>query len=247
MPDVVVHPPHAVLGRARAPDEAVEERGEERWGVLREPLHDVRVPLEHGVHAVVVVVAVGPDGEQVHDDGPGGLEAARLDGPDQGRDGLRANLDVEHPEGPLASRRAGDGFPQGLGGVLVDGLHDDGGALGDHPREDPRHQAERPSEGFLRRVVLREGAHDLHAGGDEGPEELRGDAVADVPEAQRGDVLDHLVRVLVHLQGHRHDLVRDVVQPRGGLLEVVLSGRGQGEEGGVDVPADRAPRLLVQA
>mmetsp|Transcript_74220 Transcript_74220/g.210130 ORF Transcript_74220/g.210130 Transcript_74220/m.210130 type:complete len:248 (+) Transcript_74220:1033-1776(+) len=138
---VVVDPPHAVCCGARAPDQAVKQRGQQRRGILAEPPHNVRMPLEQGVHAVVVPVAVGANGEEVNDHRSGRLQAAGLDGPEERRDGLGANLDVEHPQGALAAWRTGDGPLQLVAGVHVDGLHDNGRALGYDPHEDARNKA----------------------------------------------------------------------------------------------------------
>ena len=46
---VVVHPPEPILRAARAPDEPVQDRGEQRGGVGTQHLEDVRVYLEERV------------------------------------------------------------------------------------------------------------------------------------------------------------------------------------------------------
>ena len=158
---VVLHAAHALLRRAGAPDETLDEDREQAWGIQAQALDDIGVSLEERVHAVVVAVAVCAEGEQVHDDGIGGLHAAGLDGPQHRGDGLRADLDIQHPQGTLAARGTSDCLVQLLAGVLADRLPDDGGALADHVHRGSRQQAE--ATGNLGRVVRNDGATHLNA------------------------------------------------------------------------------------
>mmetsp|Transcript_89166 Transcript_89166/g.257062 ORF Transcript_89166/g.257062 Transcript_89166/m.257062 type:complete len:253 (-) Transcript_89166:53-811(-) len=59
--DVKVHPALAPRRRPRPPDEAVEQRRQQPGRVSADPFDDVGVPLEQGVHAVVVPVPIGPN------------------------------------------------------------------------------------------------------------------------------------------------------------------------------------------
>eukprot|EP00443_Scrippsiella_acuminata_P106543 CAMPEP_0115617176 /NCGR_PEP_ID=MMETSP0272-20121206/23513_1 /TAXON_ID=71861 /ORGANISM="Scrippsiella trochoidea, Strain CCMP3099" /LENGTH=90 /DNA_ID=CAMNT_0003053131 /DNA_START=87 /DNA_END=359 /DNA_ORIENTATION=+ len=83
MLQVIVHTPLTVLRDPRAPNQAIKENWHQRRRVETEPLDDVFVALEKDVHAVVVAIAVSTDGQQVCDDGPSTLQAARLNGPHQ--------------------------------------------------------------------------------------------------------------------------------------------------------------------
>mmetsp|Transcript_90376 Transcript_90376/g.276775 ORF Transcript_90376/g.276775 Transcript_90376/m.276775 type:complete len:211 (+) Transcript_90376:103-735(+) len=134
---VIVHPAQPVLGRPGAPDQTVEQGGHQSRRVDAEPLDDVGVPFEHDVHAKIVAVPVGADCQKVLDDCFGRFQAARFYCPHQRRNGLRADLDVEHPQRALAARCASDGLPQLLRRVRVDGLHDNCGALVDHASQNP--------------------------------------------------------------------------------------------------------------
>mmetsp|Transcript_93649 Transcript_93649/g.269627 ORF Transcript_93649/g.269627 Transcript_93649/m.269627 type:complete len:411 (-) Transcript_93649:1187-2419(-) len=246
VPHVIVHAAEATFDDARTPHEAIEEHGQQRRRVGAEALDDVGVPFEHDVHTIVVSVAIRADREKVLYDRTGGFEAAGPDGPHERGDRLRAHLDVQHPQRPLPAGGASHRPLEELCRVGIYGLHDDGRTLVDDAGQNAGDEPQRPPERLLGLVVLREQAQHLHARRDERPEEVCGDAVAHVAQPQRGDVLHHALRLFVHLQSHRHDLVRDEVEARRRLLEIVLSGRGQCEELGVDLAADDGQRGVVQ-
>mmetsp|Transcript_152113 Transcript_152113/g.486020 ORF Transcript_152113/g.486020 Transcript_152113/m.486020 type:complete len:294 (-) Transcript_152113:569-1450(-) len=244
---VVVDPPEAVGRVPGAPHQAVEESRHQCLGLLDQDCDDVLVRVEQGVDAVVVPLSVRADGQEVDDDRLGRIQGARLDRPHQRRDRMRADLDVQHPQRTLATGRAADRLLQHLSAVGVDGLHHDCRALVDHARQDPRDQAQRPAEGLLRTIVFREHADDLHPSRHEGAEQFRRDAVANVTQAERRYVFDHLVRLLVDVQGHGDHLVRDPVQASRRLLEELLAGWRQRKELRVDLAANEAEPVFVQA
>mmetsp|Transcript_89326 Transcript_89326/g.257625 ORF Transcript_89326/g.257625 Transcript_89326/m.257625 type:complete len:461 (+) Transcript_89326:1018-2400(+) len=245
--DVIIHTPLTIVRHARAPDEPVQKHGQQRGRVGAKALDDIGVTLEHGIHAVVVAVAVRANRQEVLDDRFGGFQATGLDGPHQRGDRLGPDLDVQHPQGTLPAWRARNGLAQLLAGVPIDRLHDDRGAFVNHAREDAGDQVQRPTEGGLRHVVIREAAQDLYASRDEGAEQVRRDAITDVAQAQRGNVLHHALGLAVHVQRHRDYLVGNKVEPGSGLLEVVLASGRHHEELRIYLAADEHQRVLVKA
>mmetsp|Transcript_11221 Transcript_11221/g.30001 ORF Transcript_11221/g.30001 Transcript_11221/m.30001 type:complete len:326 (-) Transcript_11221:494-1471(-) len=90
-------------------------------------------------------------------------------------------------------------------------------------------------------------ADDVDGGRDEGAEEVRGDAIPDVPQSQSGDVVHHFVRVLEQFHCHLHDLVSDEVEARVGLLEMFLTTRRRQKKPLVDVAPQLEAGVLIDA
>mmetsp|Transcript_117381 Transcript_117381/g.343761 ORF Transcript_117381/g.343761 Transcript_117381/m.343761 type:complete len:290 (-) Transcript_117381:71-940(-) len=246
VPHVVVRPAAAALHLARAPHEALQQRGQQRGGVGDQTLDELGVPPEELVCAVVVPLTVRADGQEVPDDSVRGLEAAGLDGPGQRRDGVRADLHDHQPLGPLAPGGAAHSLLQLLRGVHVDGLHDDGGALVDGPDQDLRDQREGPPEGFHCFGVAACCSDSLYGGCHKGREELRRYPIANVSQPQCGNVINLLPRVSEDVQRKAHQLRADEVQAAGRLLEVVLPRGRCGEEALVHLRNDVRLLALIQ-
>mmetsp|Transcript_46047 Transcript_46047/g.109452 ORF Transcript_46047/g.109452 Transcript_46047/m.109452 type:complete len:330 (-) Transcript_46047:818-1807(-) len=202
------------------------------------------MPLEELVHTVVVMIPISADREQIPHDGFGRLHAATLYGPQQRRDRLRTNSDLEDPHGSLVPRSCAESLPNLLGGVVVDGLHDQGGPLRNRPHQHPGDQPQRPAEGFTQLLILGDLAQAVQHGCDKGVEEVRGDAVAHVAQPQRGDIVHHAVRVAVHVQGQFQHPLHDEEQSTGGLLEEVLPRGGKLKKPLVDVSAVAGESVL---
>mmetsp|Transcript_2921 Transcript_2921/g.7041 ORF Transcript_2921/g.7041 Transcript_2921/m.7041 type:complete len:213 (-) Transcript_2921:874-1512(-) len=183
--DVVDHAALTALSGPRSPNQAIQQDRKQGGCIHAETLHDVGMALEQNVHTEVVAIAVRADGQEVQEDGSGRLQAPGLDGPEDGRDGLRAHLHIQHPKGSLATRGARDSTSELSVGIGIDGLHDHSGALVDDARQDARNKVQAPSEGLLGSVVVSQGADDLHTGSDKGPKEVCGDSITDVAEAER--------------------------------------------------------------
>mmetsp|Transcript_104577 Transcript_104577/g.294471 ORF Transcript_104577/g.294471 Transcript_104577/m.294471 type:complete len:433 (-) Transcript_104577:11-1309(-) len=252
MLEVVVDPPPALLRCASSPDQSVEQLRQQLWRVQDKAIHDVGMPGKQFVRAIVVPVSVRSYRQQVLQDGTCCLQASSFQGAVERRYRLRADLHRQHPSGPAATRSMHDRSPQLPRRVHVDGQHDNGGALRDGPNQNAGDEPEGPPEALLHRRFFRRGrvrgadqiSHDLDEGGDEGREEVRRDAVGDVAQAQRRHVLDHLLRLPVHLQGHLDDPVRDEMQPCRRLLEEVLALWSHREEALVK-PSSELPFLTL--
>mmetsp|Transcript_89320 Transcript_89320/g.257595 ORF Transcript_89320/g.257595 Transcript_89320/m.257595 type:complete len:297 (+) Transcript_89320:1981-2871(+) len=68
-----------------------------------------------------------------------------------------------------------------------------------------------------------------------------------MPQTERGQVLDDMLRLLVHVQRVGHDVVHDEVQSAGRLLEEVLARRSDGKELLEDLSAEEVLILVLQA
>eukprot|EP00411_Alexandrium_monilatum_P069400 CAMPEP_0175586456 /NCGR_PEP_ID=MMETSP0096-20121207/50247_1 /TAXON_ID=311494 /ORGANISM="Alexandrium monilatum, Strain CCMP3105" /LENGTH=88 /DNA_ID=CAMNT_0016890331 /DNA_START=16 /DNA_END=279 /DNA_ORIENTATION=- len=65
-------------------------------------------------------------------------------------------------------------------------------------------------------------------------------------QAHGGDVVDRALGIVEYLVGHGKDPVRDGMEPRDGLLEVILRARGRREEGAVHPHAELVFGVLVE-
>mmetsp|Transcript_121380 Transcript_121380/g.343489 ORF Transcript_121380/g.343489 Transcript_121380/m.343489 type:complete len:259 (-) Transcript_121380:1310-2086(-) len=227
---VIIHAPNTISCLPLAPTQALEEGREQRLCPLAQPLNEIRVSPEEVLHAVVIILSVCTDREQVLNHGGGCLKAAAVDGPHQRRNLLLAYLDEKHRVRPGVAGRDAHSLLQHRRRVQVDRLHDDRGALVDRPHEDLRDEPEGPAEGLERCFVRRRRGHSLDVRRDEGGDEICRNRVTDVAEAQAGNLVDHADRILEHLDGHFEDPTTDKIQPRVGLLEEVLPGRRHAEE-----------------
>mmetsp|Transcript_76423 Transcript_76423/g.137893 ORF Transcript_76423/g.137893 Transcript_76423/m.137893 type:complete len:344 (+) Transcript_76423:1617-2648(+) len=236
--DVVVDPPLSVLCQTRAPNEAVQERGQKRICLRAQALQDVRVPIEQVIATVVVVVTVGTDGQQVDEHGIRSRQATTLNGPVKRRNRLSPHCNVEHPHGSLATWRTSDGHPKLLCIVGVDCPHDYSRTLVDGPHKNSCDEAKGPPEAILCIVVRCHRAHHFHSTRHIRCKELGGNTIAYVSKAYARNILHTLSRVSVHFDGHLSHPVCEPVQPGGGLLEEVLPSRGQNEEPLVKLSAE---------
>mmetsp|Transcript_22401 Transcript_22401/g.76747 ORF Transcript_22401/g.76747 Transcript_22401/m.76747 type:complete len:425 (+) Transcript_22401:1472-2746(+) len=243
---VVVDPPEAVGRVPGAPHQAVEESRHQCLGLLDQDCDDVLVRVEQGVDAVVVPLSVRADGQEVGDDGLGGLQVADRDGPVEGGDLLGTDLNGQDPLASPVARGTTQSLFDQLARVRVDSLHDNGRPFQDGAHEDLGDQSQSPAESFLGMTVVRRFLEHLNRGRHKVGNVLRRDAIADVAKAKLRDLFDDLPRILQDLQGHVNDLGHDVVQPRVGLLEVVLPCWAELEEALVDVAANVVTRGLVE-
>mmetsp|Transcript_9984 Transcript_9984/g.22503 ORF Transcript_9984/g.22503 Transcript_9984/m.22503 type:complete len:525 (-) Transcript_9984:971-2545(-) len=240
--DVVIHPTLAVLRHARAPDEPLQQHGQEQGRIAAQAVHNVRVVLEEVVHTVVIPLTIRSDSQEVTQHSLGHVEAAALDSPQQWGDALGAHLNLEQPSGTRPTGSALDRTLQLPDGVDVDGLHDDCRTLVDRADQHLCDERQRPPKGLETHFVIAGIAVHLDVRRDQGSNELGGNAVAHMAQAQGRDVVNHFPRIHEELPGHHADPLGNEMEPRVRLSEIVLSGWGNREEFGVDV---RTHRVLL--
>mmetsp|Transcript_17118 Transcript_17118/g.29159 ORF Transcript_17118/g.29159 Transcript_17118/m.29159 type:complete len:213 (-) Transcript_17118:1046-1684(-) len=183
--DVVIHPAHAIHRTPGTPNEAVQQGLQQGWGTRTQAFHDVRVSSEQLLAAIVVDLTIRPDRQQVLDHGFGAVQAARFDGPEQGREGLGAHRDVQQLCGPVLPRRHGNGLPQRRLLIEIDGLHDNRRTFQDHPYENLGDQGQTPRKSGANCFIVSDFGHGFNGRDHEGREQLHRNAIAHVPKAQR--------------------------------------------------------------
>mmetsp|Transcript_95259 Transcript_95259/g.226871 ORF Transcript_95259/g.226871 Transcript_95259/m.226871 type:complete len:255 (+) Transcript_95259:1135-1899(+) len=140
--EVVIHTPPSLERDTRAPNKSIQQGLKHRGSLRTELLNDIWMAIEEIIAAIVVVVTVRTDREQVLDHGLSTVQAPTLNGPEERRDGLGAHPDLQQLCGPPPAGCHGDRLAQRLLLVGVDGPHYDRGAFQHRSDQDLRDQCE---------------------------------------------------------------------------------------------------------
>mmetsp|Transcript_7502 Transcript_7502/g.17846 ORF Transcript_7502/g.17846 Transcript_7502/m.17846 type:complete len:303 (-) Transcript_7502:979-1887(-) len=151
--DVVVHTAQAFFHVLRTPDQAIQQRCEQRRCLGTQQGDDVRMADPNRLHAIVVASSVCTHSEQVLEDRPSGLQSALLNCPNQWRHRLVADLDLEQDHFALPARCICHGRLQFLGGVLVDRNDHRCRPLCQCPDENPADQVQSPPKPIVERLI----------------------------------------------------------------------------------------------
>mmetsp|Transcript_63633 Transcript_63633/g.152123 ORF Transcript_63633/g.152123 Transcript_63633/m.152123 type:complete len:213 (+) Transcript_63633:642-1280(+) len=185
MLQVVVHPSLTALHRARPPGHSIQQGDKEFPRMGSEVLHDVWVPFEEFVQAVVVPGSVSADRHQILKHGLSRLHVATLNSSQEGRDRLGANRHVQHPHRPLSAGGVGQGSPHLLGAVGVDCLHHHRRALLNRPHKKLAHERKGPVERVRQLLITCQLLQGDPPAFHEEFEEVHGHPVAHMAQAQR--------------------------------------------------------------
>mmetsp|Transcript_93861 Transcript_93861/g.223228 ORF Transcript_93861/g.223228 Transcript_93861/m.223228 type:complete len:245 (+) Transcript_93861:1375-2109(+) len=241
---VVVGASHAFDRLPGAPHQAIQKCRQQCGRSPTESLHTLRVASEQGLAAIVIHIAVCPDGKDILQDGLGTNKCSAVNGPIEGRNGLCSHSDVQELLGSMTSRNHFHGLLELKLLVAVDRLHDQRRAFGDGSHQNLRHERHGPAEALDGLLVVDVGLDQPHGGGHEGGHHLTRHPIAYMSQADGGQVFHGLLGPSIQLQGQANDLVGHKVDTSGGLLEEGLRSGHLFQEVGEERLAQRDGVLL---
>lgn len=133
--DIIIGTSKTAMHQMRAPHHAIEQSWQQSGGSESQNLHDVWVSEEEAIQTIVVLQSICTDGQEIFNHRLGSSPRPTINGPQQGRDGLRSHRDGQDPLIAGTTRCAFQGGGEEFLTILVDGFHDNRGAFLDGPHQ----------------------------------------------------------------------------------------------------------------